>query len=89
MTTNIKPKRNYRGRNANRLKYPDARKEVVFSKAWKDWNIDHPNTIKDILGEEPTDEQVELLSTLVQWLGSSKGFVFCDQTVRKCLGILK
>lgn len=89
MTTNIKPKRNYRGRNANRLKYPDSGKEVIFSKAWREFNTDHPNAIKDMLGEEPTDEQVELLSTLFQWLGSKNGFVLVDQTVRKCLGILK
>jgi hypothetical protein len=84
-----KIRKKIRGRNSYRLKDVSNRKEIIFAKSWEIFVTENPNTIKDILGEEPTDEQVELLSTLVQWLGSSKGFVFCDQTVRKCLGILK
>lgn len=85
----LKQKRNYRGRNHNRLKYPNTDKESTLAKSWKELNVENPSLIKDMLGEEPTEEQVELLSTMAQWLGSPVGFKFIDATIKKCLGIVK
>jgi len=88
MTTNLR-KRSYKGIHHYRLKDTSARKEAIFAKSWRQYNEENPNFLKELLGKEPTDEQVELLSTLVQWCGTKFGFRFVDEVVKKCIGIIK
>lgn len=80
---------NFKGRNSYRLKDTSTRKEAVFSKTWREYNQENPNLLKDLLGEEPTQEQIEVLCTLVQWFGTSKGFKLLDEIMRKCTGMIK
>lgn len=80
---------NFKGRNSYRLKDTSTRKEQVFAKTWRELNKEHPNLIKNLLGEDPTDEQIEVLCTLVQWFGTREGFKFVDETMKKCTGLIK
>jgi len=80
---------NFKGRNSYRLKDTSTRKEQIFAKAWREYNKENPNFLKDLLGEEPTEEQIEILSTLMQWMGTKYGIRLLEETLKKCTGMIK
>ena len=78
----------YKGVHSYRLQDSSNKKEILFNKAWKDLNKNDPDFIAELLMRQPTNEDIEAMSTILQWLGTSYGFLWLEKITDKCRGMI-
>lgn len=68
------------GLHANRLSMPTAELERSFAKCWDEIN---PQQLQYLIGDDPSKKEREVAATVIQWLGSTVGFDFVQEAIRR------
>lgn len=78
----------HRGINVHRLQDVRNKKEIILAKAWRELNRLNPEFLGHLLGREPSQSDAETAATIIQALGERKNFLWLEETLKKCQGLV-
>lgn len=88
-TTQTTSKLKHRGVHGYRLQDTNNRREIVFSKQWREINRLDPDFLSTLLGRTATQEDATVAATIIQYLGTKSGFMELEEMIKKSTGYVK
>jgi len=81
----------YGGFHNFRLKFRENYKESIFVREWANFLKQNPTLLKELLNEDgvkhaphPSERDIQIVTTVIQFLGTKEGQSFIKRVMRKC-----
>lgn len=79
----------HRGAKDYRLNDSKNKREIVLAKAWRELNRLHPDFLDRLLGRRASQTDAEVAATVIQALGEKHNFMWLEENLKKCQGLVK